>query len=173
MTLGRRDLMAAGAATTAIAALPRHGHAAERPLTAWLESEVVILDPHMTTAAITRTFGYHVWDVLFAMNTAGEYQPQMVDAYAVSDDQLRWRFTLRAGLRFHDGSPVTGADCVASLKRWAPIDSLGRMLLSAGAIMSEDGADAFTIGSAAFDGSFDPRLGSLTSQLEAILHAST
>ncbi len=142
MTLGRRDLMLAAAAT---AAIPRRSHAAERPLTVWLESEVVILDPHVTTAAITRTFGYHVWDVLFAMDSAGAYQPQMVGAYTTSDDQLRWHFTLRDGLKFHDGAPVTGADCVASLKRWAPIDSLGRMLLNAGAVIAEDGPTAFTI----------------------------
>ena len=142
VTLNRRDLLLAA---TAVATLPHRARAAERPLTVWLESEVVITDPHMTTAAITRTFGYHVWDVLFAMDSTGAYQPQMVDAYTVSDDQLRWRFTLRDGLKFHDGSPVTGADCVASLKRWAPIDSLGRMLLGAGAVMAEDGARAFTI----------------------------
>ena len=35
------------------------------------------------------------------------------------------------------------------------------------------GADAFTIGSAAFDGSFSPLLGSLRSQLRAILDASS
>jgi hypothetical protein len=33
------------------------------------------------------------------------------------------------------------------------------------------GADAFTIGSAAFDGSFAPRVGSLRSQLRAVLEA--
>mgnify|MGYP003336127820 CR=1 FL=1 len=31
---------------------------------------------------------------------------------------LLWRFTLREGLRFHDGTPVRAADCVASLRRW-------------------------------------------------------
>ena len=32
------------------------------------ESEVTILDPHITTATISRTFGLHVFDMLFAMN---------------------------------------------------------------------------------------------------------
>jgi hypothetical protein len=35
------------------------------------------------------------------------------------------------------------------------------------------GADAFTVGSAAFDGSFAPTMGSLRSQLEAIVDATT
>ena len=38
--------------------------------------------------------------------------------------------------------------------------------------LREAGADAFTIGSAAFDGSFAPRMGSLRSQLEAVLEAT-
>ncbi|MGI4792672.1 MAG: ABC transporter substrate-binding protein [Janthinobacterium lividum] len=142
--LTRRTMMLAGAAAAATST-SHQSYAADRPLIAVLEAEVVILDPHVTTAAITRTFGYHVWDVLFAMDAVGAYQPQMVGAYTVSDDKLRWHFTLRDGLKFHDGAPVTSADCVASLKRWAPIDSLGRMLLGAGAVMAEDGRDAFTI----------------------------
>jgi peptide/nickel transport system substrate-binding protein len=143
--LTKRGLLLSGAGAMAAGLLPSAVRAADKPLTVVLESEAVILDPHMTTAAITRTFGYHVWDTLFAMDTAGGYQPQMVDHYEVSDDRLRWHFTLRDGLKFHDGAPVTGADCVASLQRWAPIDSLGRMMLTAGATMASDGANSFTI----------------------------
>ena len=143
-TITKRDLLLGGAVTLAALA-PHAGRGAPRPLTAVLESEVTILDPHMTTAAITRTFGYHIWDVLFAMDAAGAIQPQMVATHTVSDDALRWRFTLRDGLQFHDGAPVTGTDCVASLQRWAPLDSLGRMLLAAGADMAADGAGSFTI----------------------------
>jgi hypothetical protein len=68
-----------------------------------LESEVVILDPHFTTAAITRTFGYHVYDTLFAMDDRGQIKPQMVDHFASSGDAevdlptARW-FALADGL---------------------------------------------------------------------------
>ncbi len=114
------------------AAAPRIAHAAtKKAVTAVLESEVVILDPHQTTAAISRTFGYHVFDTLFSMNAAGAIQPQMVDRYAVSPDELTWEFVLRPGLTFHDGAPVTAEDCIASLRRWAPLDAMGRMLTEA------------------------------------------
>ncbi|MCJ2120227.1 ABC transporter substrate-binding protein [Methylobacterium sp. J-001] len=53
----------------------------------------------------------------------------MVDTWSVSDDRLTWRFTLRDGLRFHDGAPVRAADCVASLKRWAARGALGGRLM--------------------------------------------
>ena len=41
----------------------------------------------------------------------------MVDKYTQSRDGLKWTFTLREGLRFHDGQPVTPEDCVASIVR--------------------------------------------------------
>ena len=142
-TFSRRAmLIGAGAA---LALRPRAGRAAAMPLTVVLESEAIILDPHMTTAAITRSFGYHVFDTLFAMDSAGAIRPQMLERHEVSADGLAWRFTLRDGLLFHDGAAVTAADCVASLARWAPHDSLGRMLLAAGAAFAADGAQHFTI----------------------------
>ncbi len=52
----------------------------------------------------------------------------MVDKWTTSDDKLTWTFTLRDGLEFHDGTPVTAEDVVPSLKRWAVRDPLGQML---------------------------------------------
>ena len=100
-------------------------------LNAVLEAEVVTLDPHYTTAYISRTFGYMVFDTLFGMDTAGVIKPQMVDRYDTSPDGLTWTFVLRDGLRFHDGAPVTAEDCVASLKRWGSRDGFGRRLFEA------------------------------------------
>ena len=99
-------------------------------MTVVLESEVTILDPHFITATITRTFGLHVFDMLFAMNEQGEIKPQMVDSWEVSADKLNWSFRLRGGLKWHDGTAVTAADCAASLKRWSVRDPLGKMLMA-------------------------------------------
>ncbi len=143
--LNRRQMMAGTAALLASAGRPRPTRAAGGVITAVLESEAVILDPHMTTAAITRTFGYHVFDTLFSMDTKGAIHPQMVESTRTSADKLVWDFTLRPGLAFHDGAPVTAADCVASLRRWMPLDSLGRMLAAATDTMSAKDAGTFTI----------------------------
>ena len=110
-----------------------------------LESEVVILDPHATTAAITRTFATHVFDTLYAMDGQGMIRPQMVEAHETSADGLTWNFRLREGLRFHDGAPVTSADVVASLERWAPRDALGRMLWAAKAELVATDARSFRL----------------------------
>ena len=92
-------------------------------------SDLKVLDPIWTTAFITRNHGYMIYDVLFAKDANGDIQPQMVDKYEVSPDKLTHTFTLRDGLAWHDGKPVTAEDCVASIKRWGARDALGQQLL--------------------------------------------
>src|SRR5690606_6924166 len=48
--------------------------------------------------------------------------------WEVSEDGLVYTFTLRDGLVFHDGEPVTAEDAVASLKRWGERDSGGQLI---------------------------------------------
>src|SRR6516165_1558452 len=91
-------------------------------------SDLRVLDPIRTSAYITRNHGYMVFDTLFALDSEFRPHPQMVGDYSVSPDQLLHSFTLRDGLKFHDGQPVRGIDCVASLKRWMVRDSFGQTL---------------------------------------------
>src|SRR5262245_59902436 len=120
---GRRTAIAGGAAlATASLIRPREARAA-KAMTVVLESEVTILDPHVSTATITRTFGLHVFDMLFAMNEKGEIKPQMVESYDSSPDKLAWSFVLRDGMKWHDGNAVTAEDCVASLRRWSVLST--------------------------------------------------
>jgi len=108
-------------------------------------ADLKTLDPLFNTAYITRDHGYMVFDTLFARNSQDEPKPQMVDRWTRSDDGMMWTFTLRAGLRFNDGSPVTAEDCIASLTRWAKKDTLGQALFAAGAQLRADSADTFTL----------------------------
>lgn len=109
------------------------------------QSDVKVLDPSFTTNYQTRNFGYLVYDTLFAPDAKGEPQPQMVEKYTASADGKQWTFTLRAGLEFHDGQPVTAADCVASLERWSERDSFGRAMVAAGAKWQARDARTFTL----------------------------
>ena len=144
-TIKRRTILAGGPALAAAAIIrPREARAAKPVVAVW-ESEVVILDPYMTTATITRTFATHVYDTLFGMNDKGEIKPQMLEGYDTSTDKLTWNFTLRPGLKWHDGGPVTSADCVASLNRWMPKDPLGRMLQAATAKLEATSPTAFRL----------------------------
>jgi len=108
-------------------------------------ADLKILDPTFTTAYISRNFGYMVYDTLFAQDSNGKPQPQMVEKYTSSKDGRQWSFTLRPGLKFSDGSAVTSADAVASLQRWGARDSLGRAMGNAGAEWKAVDARTFTL----------------------------
>jgi peptide/nickel transport system substrate-binding protein len=114
-------------------------------LVAVLEAEIVTLDPHFSTAYITRTFGYMVFDTLFAKDSKGEIKPQMVQDWKVSADGLTYSFTLRDGLKWHDGQPVTSADCVASLRRWGQRSALGRRIFAVTASLEPSDTRTFVL----------------------------
>src|SRR5213593_4178860 len=92
------------------------------------QADLRILDPITTTAYITRNHGYMIYDTLFAIDAKFQVQPQMVDKYELSNDKLTYTFTLRDGLKFHDGTPVRSADCIASIDRWSKRDALGQKM---------------------------------------------
>ncbi|MBI2764706.1 MAG: ABC transporter substrate-binding protein, partial [Chloroflexi bacterium] len=108
-------------------------------------ADLKVLDPIWTTAFITRNHGYMIYDVLFAQDEQLRIQPQMVDKYTVSADKLTWTFTLRDGLDWHDGQPVTSEDCVASIKRWAARDALGQQLMASVGDLKAVDAKTFTL----------------------------
>ena len=96
-----------------------------------MHSDLKQLDPVWSGAYIVRNHGYMIYDTLFAMDEKFQIKPQMVDKWNASTDGLTWTFTLRDGLEWHDGKPVTAEDCVASLKRWSVRDSMGQKLAQA------------------------------------------
>ena len=118
------------AVIAAVGALALVGPAqAETTLRVVMHSDLKIVDPIWTTAYIVRSHGYLNYDTLFSMDAKGDIKPQMVDKYEVSKDQLTYTMTLRDGLAWHDGKPVTAEDCVASIKRWAAKDSMGQKMM--------------------------------------------
>jgi len=145
--ISRRKLtgMVSGIALSALALsalLPSQAIAAGKTITAVMHSDLRLLDPIITTAYIQRDYGYMVYDTLLATDANFKIQPQMAD-WKVSDDKLTYTFTLRDGLKWHDGTPVTAEDCVASLKRWGKRDGMGQKLMDFTA--SIEATDAKTI----------------------------
>src|SRR5947208_2739860 len=109
------------------------------------QSDLRVLDPVRTTAYITRNHGYMVFDTLFSIDAEFAPHPQMVGDYSVSPDKLAYQFKLRDGLGFHDGSPVRGADCVASVKRWMARYGHGQSIAAVLDDIKADGDNGFTI----------------------------
>ena len=118
---------------------------AQTTLKAVMHSDLKIVDPIWTTAYIVRNHGYMIYDTLFALDEKGEVKPQMVDKYEESPDKLTYTFTLRDGLLWHDGQPVTAEDCVASIKRWSARDPLGQKVMSFVDTISAGDAKTFTM----------------------------
>ena len=130
MPLKRRTLLQAG--LTAPAVLTRTtGFAQSKKIVRSVPiGDLKVLDPIWSTAYITRNHAYMVWDTLFALDANNAPRPQMVGEHTVSADKTEYTFTLRRGLLWHDGAPVRAADCVASIRRWAAKDGMGRALLA-------------------------------------------
>ncbi len=117
-------------AALALAALSAAPAVAQSPKTlkATMHADVRTLDPFWTTQTIAGIHGLMVYDTLFSSDADLKPQPQMVDKWTVSDDRKVYTFTLRDGLKFHDGTPVTSKDVVASMNRWGKRDGAGKQL---------------------------------------------
>ncbi|MDU1694529.1 MAG: ABC transporter substrate-binding protein, partial [Bradyrhizobium sp.] len=130
-------LSSAGLAPGALAA-------GKKTITAVMHSDLRVIDPVFTPAYITRDHGYMVYDTLLGTDANFQVQPQMAE-WKVSDDKLTYTFTLRDGLKWHDGTPVTAEDCIASLKRWSVNDSMGQKLMEATASLEATDAKTITL----------------------------
>ena len=100
------------------AAMTALADAQQKVLRAVLHADVRVLDPIWTTQTIANIHGMLVYDTLFGNDDGMQPKPQMVDTYDITEDKLVYTFTLRDKLKFHDGSPVTTKDVMASLERW-------------------------------------------------------
>src|SRR6516162_4072322 len=133
--VSRRELIKRAAGIAGMVAIPavirRRAYAAEERGTVKVVPEVdlKVLDPVWTTALITGTHAFLVYDTLFAADRNYQVHPQMVEAYERDEEGLSWRFKLRDGLGFHDGTPVTARDCVASIRRWAVRSIPGKAMM--------------------------------------------
>src|SRR4249919_1103172 len=115
---------------------------AQTTLRAVMHSDLKILDPIWTTAYIVRNHGYMIYDTLLAQDEKGAIKPQMVEKYDTAADGKSYTFTLRDGLLWHDGKPVTSEDCIASIKRWAAKDAMGQKMM--GSVAGLEAVDAKT-----------------------------
>lgn len=101
-------------------------------------------DPIVTTSYVVRNAALMVFDTLYGVDENNAPQLQMLQSGEVSQDGLLWTFTLREGLSFHDGAPVTAADAVASVTRWMARDSLGQVVSEKTTSITAVDAQSFT-----------------------------
>jgi peptide/nickel transport system substrate-binding protein len=103
---------AVAAAVIAVAAVP--GHAAT--LRWAVQNDILTLDPHSQNHSPTHAIMQHVYEGLVRYTKDFQVEPCL----ATSWEQVtptQWRFHLRKGVKFHDGTPFTADDVVFSFGR--------------------------------------------------------
>ncbi len=82
------------------------------------------LDPHVSSSSAgTREVLFNIYEGLVKPDTEGNLVPAVAEDYTVNDTADEYTFTLREGVRFHDGSEVTVGDVVYSLTRAAGLET--------------------------------------------------
>ncbi len=80
-----------------------------------LSADVTTMDPHFIAAQPNLTAQHHVFDPLVRNDALSRPVPGI--ATWRTPDPLTWEFSLRKGVKFHDGSELTAEDVVFSLER--------------------------------------------------------
>lgn len=80
-------------------------------------SEPDQLDPHMTSAYASFQVLENVYDTLVQPAADLSMEPAIAESWTISDDNLTWTFTIREGVRFHNGRTLVADDVVYSFER--------------------------------------------------------
>ncbi|MBQ8974948.1 MAG: ABC transporter substrate-binding protein [Oscillospiraceae bacterium] len=80
------------------------------------------LDPYQMAAAGTREVMFNVYEGLVKTDSDGNLNEAVASEYSISDDGLTYTFTLREGVKFHNGQTVTAEDVLYSFDTCAATD---------------------------------------------------
>ncbi len=81
-----------------------------------LESELHTLDPMGSSLLVEREVFYNMYDALFTIDPSLKIQPGLVTQWDTSDP-MNYKFTLRSGVKYQDGTPFNGASVKANIER--------------------------------------------------------
>jgi peptide/nickel transport system substrate-binding protein len=79
-------------------------------------AEATTMDPGRSTQVLTVNYFYNLYDTLTRWDTALRLQPGLATAWK-NVNETTWEFTLRTGVKFHDGAPLTAEDVKATIER--------------------------------------------------------
>ena len=81
-------------------------------------TDAVTLDPHDATDSPSATVTSHLYETLFELTPEGSIEPRLVTDYEFFNDGLGLRRTVREGVTFHDGTPLTAEIVKGSMDRF-------------------------------------------------------
>jgi len=79
-------------------------------------AEATTMDPGRSTQVLTVNYFYNLYDSLTRWDAGLQLQPGLATSWKAVND-ITWEFTLRPGVKFHDGSPLTAEDVRATIER--------------------------------------------------------
>ncbi len=96
------------------------------------------LDAVTSSAEASRNITLHVFETLLARDEAANVKPDLAESVDVSSDGLQYKFTLRRGVKFHNGKVMTSADVKGSLERFARVGNSRQVMAPVAAIETPD-----------------------------------
>jgi peptide/nickel transport system substrate-binding protein len=112
MELTRRALLGSALAASATPAA-----AASQVMRIGITTSLVILDPLRTTLGDEYIYDNLVFNGLTRMNADLSVVPDLAESWSSTEDLKQWTFTLRRGVKFHNGREMVADDIVAGFKR--------------------------------------------------------
>ena len=125
--------------TNPVESAPDSAQSGELPegnsVTVGIAQDLDDLDPHRAATAGIREVQFNIFEGLMKAGPDGSVIPAVASDYVLSEDRKTYTFTLREGVTFHNGEPVTAEDVVYSLERCAGSENDGTPLVSAFSIV--------------------------------------
>src|SRR3984893_18372179 len=91
-------------------------HAQPTQLVISQPAEATTMDPGRSTQVLTVNYFINLYDTLTRWDTSLQLQPGLATSWK-NVNETTWEFTLRQGVKFHDGAPLTAEDVKATLER--------------------------------------------------------
>ena len=145
---GKKVLLTLVCAALAIALGACSGDKAETgssQITIGIPQDVDSLDPHKAVAAGTKEVLFNVFEGLVKPDSEGNLNDAVAESHTISEDGRVYTFTLREGVKFHDGTPVTAQDVKYSLDRCSAAEEGGPLVPAFSAIESVNIVDEKTV----------------------------
>ncbi len=110
-----------------------------------IQQDVDSLDPHKATAAGTKEILFNIFEGLVKPDENGDLMNALASDYTISEDGLVYTFTLREGVKFHNGNTVTAQDVKYSLDRASGLLDGTPLISSLSVLTSVDILDEKTV----------------------------
>jgi peptide/nickel transport system substrate-binding protein len=102
------------------------------------------LDPHVSSSAVELEVIHHMFESLVAMDGNYNTKPVLADKVDISPDARIFTFTLRKGVKFHNGQELTSADVLASFERYKKLSPNAQVLTDVESFTAPD-AQTFVV----------------------------